>query len=184
MTVYGGDVIFAADLNYIFDRTADKPVCILTQAAAQAIADNTETAITFGSGSETLDTSSMHSTSTNNTRVTPTMAGWYRCVGTFFVPAGANNDYITVGAAIRKNGTVDKWERVGPLAARAVAAGASVAVSASRSVTVVHEVEVNGSTDYIELAGYQNNAAAASRNTPGAGSFACKLSVEFIRDPD
>lgn len=64
--------------------------CVLTNSAAQSIANNTYTALTFNT--ESLDTDGFHSTSTNTNRIT--------------IPAGKAGKYlITVMATFTANGT-------------------------------------------------------------------------------
>jgi len=64
--------------------------CVLTNSAAQSIANNTYTALTFNT--ESLDTDGFHSTVTNTNRIT--------------IPAGKAGKYlITVMASFTANGT-------------------------------------------------------------------------------
>jgi hypothetical protein len=164
-----GDITYADDINDIDDGTLSKPLVRLVQQSAQSLTDNTDTAITFGSGSEEIDTHGFHDVTTNNTRVTPTVAGYYRVTGTLFMVAGA--DFVTIVATIAKNGTVQPpRKRDGPNA-----------TSSARSVTASAILSANGSTDYFELIGTQDNTANTARNTSAGGSFASVLEVEFLR---
>jgi len=170
--VSAGGYIYASDINYIIGRSYDKPICRLIQQSTQAFADNAATVITFGSGSEDVDSHNMHNVSSNTGRITPTVAGWYRCSGKFFAPAAA--DYASLEIFLRKNGATN-WpgvSREGPNA-----------TSSSRSIYVDHLVNFNGTTDYVELVGTQDNTASASRNTPSnGGSFSCTFEVVYEAD--
>src|SRR4051812_6538784 len=100
--VAAGDPVESADITTITDYTTGKPLVRLTQQAAQSIA-TTNTAITFGASSEDIDTHGFHDTVTNNTRVTPTVAGYYRISATY-ISAATVAPFLAV--TIGKNGTV------------------------------------------------------------------------------
>lgn len=148
----------------------DRPIVRLIQAAVQSIADNTHTSLTFGTGATVIDTHNFHSETTNNSRVTPTLPGWYEVSGSYATSARA--DYQTLQASIRLNGAnLAPDSKTGPNA-----------TSTQRSVTggpVL--VLVNGTTDYIEIAGYQDNTANAAANTSVSGSTTSCLQVIFTR---
>lgn len=165
--VAAGDRVDAADITSIENYTTERPLVVLVQATVQSISDATDTAITFGTGSEEIDTHGFHSDTTNTSRVTPTVAGYYRVFGKFHI--GARADFSTITAFVFKNGGVVTRERVGPNA-----------TALSRTVTVTKILSLNGSTDYVELYGNQDNAANVAVST-STGSFACTLEVEFLR---
>jgi hypothetical protein len=168
MTVYGGDKTLVTDINPIEARTILKPLVRIAQQSAQSLANSTDTAITFGSGSTGFDTHDFHDESTNNSRVTPTVAGYYRVTGTVFVAASAA--LTSLIATIGKNGTVQApRHRFKPGTAN---------VSASAQVSVI--LTANGTTDYFELFGQQTTGGAL--NTTTGGSFTSVLEVEFLRD--
>jgi hypothetical protein len=162
-----GERVTAAKLNTIRDEL-DKPLCKLVQQVAQSIANSTDTALTFGTGSEDFDTHGFHSETTNNTRITPSVAGYYLCYGTFFMSPGA---YTSVIATIAKNGTV-----VPP---RSRFRPEVTAPNLGTSVPVSVILAMNGSTDYVELFGQQSSGGAVNTNV--GGSFASVFGVEFIR---
>jgi hypothetical protein len=88
---------------------------------------------------EAVDTLDWHSTSTNTDRITPTIAGWYMCVG-----SGTYNATISARVIfqIAKNGTeIVKFDWAGG----AIANGALVS----------QIVYLNGSTDYVAFGTYQ-----------------------------
>lgn len=171
MPVFAGQPATAAQINAIMAATVEKPLCRLIQQSAQSITDATDTAITFGSGSEDIDTHGFHDTASNTSRITPTKAGYYTVRAIFWAPA--NTDYATVSIAIRKNGstTLPAVIREGPNA-----------TSAARSVEVTVLSSANGTTDYWEAMGQQDNTANASRSTPSnGGSFSCVFECIFER---
>lgn len=167
-----GQRLTATLLQTLADYTVNSPRCRLVQQAAQSCNDNTDTAITYGSASEIVDTHGFHDESTNNTRITPNVAGYYTVYAVFFIAAAA--DYVNLQTNIRMNGATiqPSSTRHGPNA-----------TSASRSVAVHCEsILFNGSTDYVEHMGNQDNTAAAARNTASTGSSAsCVFGVIFER---
>lgn len=166
----GGDIVNVADVNAAQAGSNLRPVCRLTQVAAGTnLVDSTNTAISFDG--EDLDTHGFHSPSVNPTRITPTVAGVYRFYGTVMVPGAV--DYLTLGACIAKNGTNQAvFTRIQP-----------GATSAQRSVSATDTVlTMNGTTDYCELIGYQDNTANTAKVTSfSASSFTCTFGCEYVR---
>lgn len=74
---------------------------VLTKSAVQSINNATETAITFDG--EVFDTDSYHDNSTNNTRLTAPVTGYYLVGGSAEVASIADGKYVIV--FIRKQGT-------------------------------------------------------------------------------
>lgn len=167
-----GQRLTATLLQTLADYTVNKGITRLIQQSAQSLTDNTDTALTFGAGSDDVDTSGWHDEVTNNTRITPTVAGYYVATGLMFVPAAA--DYVNLQVYIRKNGStiLPSSVRIGPNA-----------TSSSRSVQVTCDhILLNGSTDYLEAVANQDNSASASRNTTSTGgSSSCIFTLEFVR---
>jgi hypothetical protein len=142
------------------------PVGMLRQQSAQLLATNTQTAITFGSGSEEFDTYNQHDVTTNPSRVTPNVGGYYRVTGHFSMSSVTLSQ---VTAAIAKNGT-----RVSPQATMRPDNASGAASTAQTSAILV----MNGSTDYFELHGSQTSAG--SNNTNVAAGFESTLSWDYI----
>lgn len=166
-----GQRLTATLLQTLADYTVNKPLVRLVQQSAQSLTDNTDTALTFGAGSEDIDTDNFHDETTNNTRITPTVAGYYLCRATLFVVAAT--DYASLQIQIkRSNAVIPSSHRVGPNA-----------TNASRSVQVsTGPILMNGSTDYLEAWALQDNAANAARNTASTGSnTSCIFECEFMR---
>lgn len=167
MTVFAGDVITSADFNGLADNTEGAGICRLIQQTAQALADNTAVAITFGSGSEDIDTDNWHSTTVNNTRITPDVEGYYEVSGGLSFEAETTP--VSATAYARKNGTTNI-----PPAPRQVGAAITFVLPLTK-VTVA----MNGTTDYLELIGQQDSAG--SDNTVASVQFASVLEVKFLR---
>lgn len=164
-----GEKVIADDLDAVEDYTIRGPIVRLIQQAAQSFTDSTEAAVTFGVGSEDIDTHGFHDTASNTSRITPTVAGYYSLSGVYITVA--RTDYNTIGAGIGKNGTVaGPRARIGPNA-----------VSASRTATVNTILSANGTTDYFELFGVQDNVANAAVLTAVGGSFASAIECVFLR---
>ncbi len=167
-----GQRITATLLQTLADNTVNRGVVRLIQQSGQSLASGAATAITFGAASEDVDTAGWHDESTNNTRITPTVAGYYTFTGLVVFPA--NTDYTSHQATFRKNGstTLPSAVRYGPNA-----------TSSFRGIELTLDgLLMNGSTDYLELMGSQDNGAAASRTTPSSGgSTSCLFTAVLIR---
>lgn len=157
-----GDDILAAHINLLLQR----PMCRLVQQAAQSIPNATATALTFGASSEEFDytPAPFHDTSTNNQRITPTVAGWYRFQGSYFT-AGMTTPTART-AILRKNGTTN-------IAPGPRDAGATI----TSSIEVGALIQCNGTTDYVELVVQQNSSGAVNTNVASQQSsvFECWL---------
>lgn len=121
-------------------------VCQVTQSTMN-IADSTPTLVTFGG--ESLDPLSWHSIVTNNTRVTPTIAGWYRA--TFSCLFSDDADYVRLFAHFFKNGSgtnirSDLTDSGGTLVRAAISIASPL-------------IQLNGSSDYLEVSVLQTNTS-------------------------
>jgi hypothetical protein len=169
-TFFAGDELAAADLEKLNVTTVAKPIGrLIQQPASQALADNTAVAVTFGTGSTVYDTNSFHSESSNTTRVTPSIAGYYRFSGVVFFETEASP--VVASANFRFNGTTN-------LAAAWRAGTASIGLQAFSGLTQV-TIAMNGTTDYVELMALQDSAGADNTNT--SVHFSSTLEWEFIR---
>ena len=160
-----GDPAYWSDVANLVNR----PVTRLVQQAVQSISNNTLTALTFGAGSEEIDTHGFHDTATNTSRVTPSVAGYYRVRGLYFSITGA--DYTLLEASVGKNGAAMAGcgRRVPPL------------ITGAQSIEAGAIVSCNGSTDYIELLVLQTNSGATAKNTNVSSRFVSTLEVEYVR---
>lgn len=156
----------AGDIDADVDAVAKIPVVRLVQQAAQTgIATGVDTVLTFGAGSEEIDTHGFHSETTNPSRITPNKPGIYEF--TVKPVYAASSTIQSMNTFLRKNGGT--YERSGNLKP------ASIGVNqASTPLTVL--VAANGTTDYFE-AGTQcgNTANQATNAVAGSTSvFQCK----------
>lgn len=174
MTAYpevaGGDIIYAATINDILKYSINRRHCSLRQQSGQTITNGTETAITFGSGSEDFDDYGWHSTSSNTSRITPDIPGKYLAIGQ--VVWSFSTTITRCGVGLAKNGsTFDSSGNHKPNSTNGVATLGGV---------VIAEVDLNGSTDYVEVTGIHQSSGSVSQVTNVNGSGYSKLSVILL----
>lgn len=160
-----GQIVYDDDWSAIEESSSQRPVGRLVASGTQALADNTDVAITFPA--EEFDSHGFHSTSSNTSRVTPNVPGYYRFWGTVFFDILATP--VTSETRFRKNGSSN-------LAPADRKPGQTIASSLSTTVMV----DMNGTTDYIELIGKQDSAGADSTNQ--SSQFSSVLEWEKVRD--
>lgn len=168
--VAAGAPIAASTINDLIRYGPNKPAGRIRQGTAQTgIASGANTAVTFAAADE-IDTHSFHDTVTNNTRVTPTVAGLYRVHGG--VSISGQTDYTQVQGMIGKNGAgfFAPCHRINP--------GTS---SQTLVLPVSAMVQCNGSTDYFELYFSATRSGAGNVATAVSSQFACALEWELIR---
>src|SRR3982750_3036163 len=97
--VAAGDIVYASDVQTVKDYTTGRPLVRLIQQVAQSVTSQVTpaTAVTFGASSESIDTHGFHDTVTNNTRITPNIAGYYRATGIVWL-AGATTTQVMYAA--------------------------------------------------------------------------------------
>lgn len=164
-----GDPVTADLLNTILAGSVNRPIVRLVAQAAQALTNATDVALTFGASSEVVDTDGYHNEVTNNTRITPTRAGWFKLTATVYLPSSAS--YTAIQIAIRQNGATlmpSLSRHIPPL------------IGGARSQTVIMTVQANGTTDYFEAVAQQ--ISGSSQNTLASGSNSSTFECEFIRD--
>lgn len=130
--------------------SANMPAFSAYQNAAQTLTANTWTKLIIET--EEFDTASCFD-STTNYRFTPNVAGYYQISGGF----GMASSIRIIVCAIYKNNS--RYKR-GSQSGSAAASGWNSQVSAL--------VYLNGSTDYVEIYGYQGDSV--SQNTLGSGN--------------
>lgn len=134
---------FAASLNDYYP--IPRPAMQCHQTVAQTFATGVDEAITFDG--EFYDNINGHTTGGNNTRYTPTVPGYYACDGqAAYVSTDSDGNR---GAQFRKNGAIDAGA---PFSGVHAQAGTDIAGTA----TAHGLIACNGTTDYIELWGYQS----------------------------
>jgi hypothetical protein len=144
-----GDEVVAADLTAITDLTVSRPLVRMVQTVGQSIADATITALTFTT--EEIDTHGFHDNATNNTRITPNVAGYYDVRGTYFMSTSTSP--VSQDCHLRQNGSgsIAPGER-----------GISGTIAQSQPTRAL--LAFNGSTDYVELMAFQDSAGANTSN--------------------
>lgn len=153
--------------SWVQPKNFFNPVVQLVQQAAQSFNSNATAALTFGASSEIIDTHNFHDTVTNNTRITPSIAGYYRFTGgvTF---SGATTTQ-SVHAIIGKNGSGQQSVRV---------KHGNFNNTSSSFVSCI--LQMNGTTDYAELLGVQVDSGAAARNSSVIAGQSSYFECEYI----
>lgn len=167
-----GEPIFIADILKVIRASSERPIVRCVANATQSITDNTVTAIAFAA--EDWDTNGFHDPVTNNSRITPNIAGYYRFTGAVFM--GGRTDYVSIDCAMRKNGGT----AVAP-AERKIFSTAATQVSGTVSVQCTVQMLMNGTTDYCELVVLQDNAANAAQVTAQSLRFSSAFECELLR---
>lgn len=145
-----GDKTLWADIDLLVNRRR----CRLVATATQSIPHNVATALTFTS--EEYDVYGFHDPVTNNSRITPNVAGWYTVRGAVHFPARA--DWTMIQCYYRKNGAG------GTSIASGDRQGTTGNVAQSRSPQAAL-IDFNGTTDYVELITQHTNTAAVAQVT-------------------
>lgn len=145
-----------------------RPYCHAFQSVTQNLTNLVAAAVTMTS--ETLDNTNGHSTSTNTSRFTPTVGGWYRCIGGVCFAGNVTGDRQ---AGFRKNGnTVDE----APYGGMPGMNGASFLAGFAYAFA---DIQCNGTTDYIELWGAQNSGGTLATFVSG-GSVNSFMICEWV----
>jgi hypothetical protein len=174
---YDGMVAVARDTDavYVYNgstwvapKAAFNPVGRIRQTTVQTgLTDNTAFAVTFDS--EDFDSHSFHSTSSNNSRVTPTVAGYYRVSG--IVTMGGQTDYTGIDAYIRTTGVTPTNG-----AARLTPSATSTTIG----VAVNDIVVCNGTTDYFELVGRADRTGGGTSATAASAFLGSVMQWDYI----
>lgn len=173
MQFAAGDPIYADDLNELLKYSVNRRHCTLVQQSGQSVSDNTETSITFGSGSESFDDYGWHSTSSNTDRITPNVAGRYRVVAQLVFAFSTTITRCAV--SVSKNGSIiDSSGNHKPNSTNSVATMGGI---------VETFVDLNGTTDYISMSARHQSSGSASQTTNVSTSGMTKLHVELIHEP-
>lgn len=157
-----GEILTAANLNAV--TRPWNAVCQVSASATQSLTSALAAVLTMDT--EDLDPLSWHSTVTNTSRITPTIAGWYRA--TAVVLFGSDNDYTRISVAIFKTGA----SATPPYGQQSFVPGAAALGPVLTTQSVM--ISLNGSTDYLEVSAFQSNTSAAANTAQG------RLSVELV----
>ena len=150
-TFVSGQVLTSTELNNAI------PLCIL-ENTSQSIPNNTNTAVAFAS--EVLDPLNWHNNATNNTRVTPNIAGFYLVTMQMNDIQGAG--LTRAALSLQKNG-----------------AELTVRIRMDTSgeeddFAVPGYVQCNGTSDYLEMVVLQVNSGGSSR------TITARFTVQFV----
>lgn len=162
-----GAVVDDADFAAITAASSGRQVGRLVQSGTQALANNTQVALTWST--EDFDTGSFHSTVTNPTRVTPNVPGYYRFTFTAFMGGTMTANSTIIDANIRTNGVNNIPP--GPRDSAGINGGVSL------FATVL--IPMNGTTDYVELVARQQ--AGVGTTTNQSQQFSSVLEWEYVR---
>lgn len=165
-----GARVKSADITTVENYTSGRGLTRLVQQAAQTgNASAASLVLTFGTGSTDFDLGNWHDEATNNTRVTPTVAGYYRII---VKPVIAFNGAITgINTFVRKNGAV--IERTGNHRPNTTGINAG-------GIMLETWATANGSTDYFE-GGVTCTTSSGTWDTNGVAGSLSVLQVEFMR---
>ena len=142
----------SAPLNFLLAR----PICQARQTVAQSVANNTSTAITMDS--EDVDSSGMHSTSSNTSRLTAVYPGWYQVSSGVSAAANATGFRMTT---FKVNGTF-----VAGSASNATAVGAGASHrQPGRTMLVFLNVGDFVEAFYLQTSSGALNTSVADANT-------------------
>jgi hypothetical protein len=160
-----GDPAYVSTAIGIWRASAGKPIGRIVASGTTALADNTQVAVPF-SAADVIDTHGQHDPTTNNTRVTPNVEGYYRFDGTAFIDGLSTG--VSFDASFRLNGSTN-------LAPGGRQIGSAQVTSVS--TTVIQSM--NGSTDHVELMARQDSAGADA--TAQSVQFSSVIQWEFLR---
>jgi hypothetical protein len=105
-------------------------------------------------------TATWHSTSVNNTRITPDVAGWIRFTGT---ATFVSNVTGRRGCGVRLNGGTVHWGTT------------FVAGTGNLTVSCTVTLEANGTTDYFEFITYQDSGSTLNLTDASTTRFEAEL---------
>lgn len=148
-----GETETATYLNSLRDALnflVNVPAAYVTQTATQTLTSSTWTALSYDV--TVFDSYGGHSNSTNNTRYTAQVAGWYMVFGCSSFVANATGQR---GAAVSKNGTRVQG------ASGFIQTTSALPPSPPSPPTIVF-LSVG---DYVEIQGYQNSGGNLSTNS-------------------
>lgn len=155
------------------DSAMTRPMCYLVQQTAQTgWTSGTSTAVTFGAGSEVIDTDTLHDTSTNTSRVViGKKLGWWQVSGIYTPPTNSNSTYLR--ASIGLNGSLIAGSTGGILVS---SAAGFLAIASGTAL-----VQATTATDYVELLGYQIASAGTIGTAVSAPLIVSSLTATWLR---
>lgn len=154
-----GDKVYWSDIDDIIAA----PVGRLVQAVAQSIPDAVATALTWTT--EDFDTHGFHDPTANNTRISPTVDGYYDFRAVYYT--GAPTTLVTLDVHFRKNGA-------GSIASGLRGNAGSIAQSVS--AFCLQPMSVG---DYMDVMAFQDSAGAVNSNV--SSRFTSFVEWRFVR---
>jgi hypothetical protein len=170
MGLAAGQIALDTDFAQVSAASNLKPVVQVYLSGTQSLTDNTLTALSFGA--ENFDSHGFHSTSVNPTRITPTVAGIYRCSGFLYLPGITT--ITSVRVVMRMNGATQ-------MAPSAQWGNQANAVNHGYFVQAM--LSFNGTTDYVEMCALQDNTANAAQNAQASTPNITLFEMEYLRAP-
>ncbi len=148
----------------------DPPTVRLVGQAAQSLANGTNTALTYGAGSEEIDSHNLHDTTTNPSRILLGKAGvWDVYISTNLA---SNTTVSNMSHNIVKNGaSYQPFVRNQPVAA----------TSTTKGMTTTHALVESDGDDYVEHFATQTSGGAI--NTQNTGGVNCVFEAMWRRPP-
>lgn len=161
---FAGDQVAATDLNAIDPRQF--PRCTVKASGTPVVS------IPTGGGpvamnTDVLDPLNWHDPATNNSRITPTIPGFYDVIGNVQLAGGTGGTNPRRWAAIRVNGSTQYFGTVIPASAGSVNLGMQV---------VVPDLQLNGTGDYVELMCGQDSGSTINVGDYGSTRLSLRLS--------
>ena len=141
------------------------PLFVGTQTIAQSVATSAWTTITLDT--EQQDSYGGHSTTTNSSRYTAQVAGWYTVCG---VVAWTQNATGARGARLHVNGASIAGS------AQMLAPSSSSTITGVMTATRAVQLAVG---DYLEVAGWQASGSTLTTGVAGGGDLASALYVAW-----
>lgn len=170
-TFFAGSPVNAGDLEAI----ADPSICHLVQqpgATQSGWTAGAATAVTFGSGSTVIDSDSIHSESSNTSRlVIGKRLGWWQISGVYVPTSNAGASITQVRALIYKNGSAFYG---------AFGGGAYSQVFIGVETPTVL-VQATSSTDYVELMGVMVGSGSPLGTTTSSPYVASSIAAVWVR---
>lgn len=148
---FGGNSILTSDgAGNLTTQKINYPAFEAYLSADQTVSDATWTKMQINT--EVLDTDNCYDNSTNY-RFTPTVAGQYVVYGAAKLQSSSSNSLAAVVIAIYKNGSEYRLSTLDPTDNQ----------GNSLTPTVTSTMVMNGTTDYLELFGFNNVTAGTPR---------------------
>lgn len=168
-TVVSGTTITTAWGNAVktgLDYQANAPCCRVTHNAAQSITDAAEITVAFNV--EVFDPAGMHSTVTNNSRITFNDAGVY--VVTFGGELVAAADYTLITVRFVANGTTN-------IARAAIGTVANATQTPGLHLATIYKFAAG---EWVDVRVLQDNTASAARNLLASTGLSPMFSAAWV----